>query len=324
MRLIAFFKIKLVGILLIQFCTGLVFADSLSVSSIQPNWSADDTYLFQRVKINNFYLEDSLVQQEQTVDLFHIKIEQTTTHHIIKFYNDPDNFQREKVEGLDTEKLLLYKLIEDIAYEMSSFPYRFQLNDSLITYEPTVINKSDYTTHLKVKIDAVFDRYKEVLNKSEEEMENLKLHAKNYMLEQEKEVQNKLIHNLKHLFSAYNYPCKLDSTIRQEIETKEIALFSEQPFQPIKATENISLKKDDSVLTLENERIYDKGDFLRKIKLVQPVFANVKPDQLTVIERKTMNFEVESNWLTRTTSEAIALFPGVKVVQVTTIQRIAP
>lgn len=301
--------------------TADLFADTLTYTPIQPNWQNNEQFTYQRVTIHNFYMDDSLVRTEQSTTIFHVKIEQSALLHTMQFFNDERNFERQKVENLSTEKLLLYKLIEDIAAKMHAFPYRFQLNDSLITHEPKIINQSDYKTHLKPIVDLVFSEYKEVLDKTEEETERLKEHATIYMLQEEEKVREQLKNDFQYLFSAYQIPCEKDTTIKLEIETKDIALFSEQPFQPIKATDEVTLKKEDNNWLLTKDRVYDKSDFLRKIKLVQPVFANVKPEQLTVIERKKATFETNTYWLLHVTNEAIALLPGVKVVQVTTIQR---
>lgn len=315
---------KLVVLLFFQLITVALIADTLEVKTLQPNWQENDHYVFQRIELNNYYVDDSLIRQEQTVKLFHIKVEQNTFSSTVQFYNDEANFERQKVQDLPVEKLLLLKLIEDISFEMSTFPYLLQLSDSLITHEPKVVNYTDYSTHLNVKIDVVFDRYKDVLNKSEEEIEALKKHAYSYMIQQEEKARNELITNFKLIFAPYSYSCKLDSTLQREVAVKDIALFQEQPFQTIKASEKTSLTLKENQYTLKKERFYDKQDFLDKIKLVQPVFANVQPDQLTLIERKKMLFEQTSHWLLETNTEAIALLPGVKVVQVTTVQRLVP
>lgn len=315
---------KLVVLLFFQLITGALLADTLEVKTLQPNWQENDHYAFQRVELNNYYVDDSLIRHDQTVKMFHIKVEQNTFSTTVQFYNDEANFERQKVQNLPVEKLLLLKLIEDISFEMFSFPYLLQLNDSLITHEPKVVNYSDYSTHLNVKIDVVFDRYKEVLNKSEEEIVALKKHAYTYMLQEEQKVREELLTNFKSIFAPHAYPCKMDTTLESESATKDIALFQEQPFQTIKAKETTSLTLKENQYTLKKERFYDKQDFLDKIKLVQPVFANIKPDQLTIIERQKMLFEQTSHWLLETNTEAIALLPGVKVVQVTTVQRLVP
>ena len=297
--------------------------DSVVFHTVQPKWEVGDAFSYQRVKINNFYFNDSLINEEQTVDLFHLKIEETVSHNIVQFYNDEANFKKNKApEGVDTEKLLLFKLIEDLSYQMFQFPYRIQLSDSVLTHEPVVINLSDYNTHLKAKTEATFDRYKEVLNKSEDELNALKKYAIEYMEQEEKRVREALLEDFKALFFGYSVSISTEATHKREFETKKIALFSEQPFQPIKATEEAAFDEVEKESNINIERYYDKADFLSKIKLVQPVFSNVKADDLTLIERTQITFEKPANWLTNQTSEAIALLPGVKVVQVTTIQRL--
>jgi hypothetical protein len=270
------------------------------------NWTVGTEKTVYQVDSTIVYNMDSLFMSTGIKSGYKIKVVslQDTVYEILFKQMVFDNDISLKSDLMQTESIerVFQELLAELQSKMQDFEYTFLVNKNTaqafeVKNEEQLMNLIEEVvvialTHLTKNLEDGMDETKEKLIQDKVE---------EYINEKMPEAIQTMLNSFNYIFQAYSFPFILDETYRADIEVYQIDQIQYSEHES-KAGLAVNSSIQGSVLNIDYEYEYDKESAYLDYIVARDMQDKISIDQFEIEERVISEFDIESSWMTKSTS----------------------
>jgi hypothetical protein len=149
--------------------------------------------------------------------------------------------------------------------------------------------------------------------KSEKEIRSMEIELSKRFTEMYPKIEQTILDKTTSIFSSYNVSFPLNSSMEREIMTRDLTASSKSDslFPAIMKIESVEVNNK---MVVKTSLDYDKKFLLTQLQKSYHKLANVKPEEVSIIEKEEIVFDLNSTWIHHHTSNLHFEIPGMKTI----------
>ncbi len=291
------------------------FSQEEELFQVSPHWKVGDAKKVHTEISTKVIYDDSLVSNIRTVYDFKVKVAAVGKSFSLNFQSS-DKLLSVISHSKDDPKSPAFKKINNLLVDAE-----IQIGESEFRIEVDKANgtaleiKNGLEIARKIKFNCLKELRewcaKESIAESEQRLIQVELSKR--FDEMYPKIERQILNKVSSVFSAYNVSFPMNTSITQNVMTHDLTAASKSDtlFPAVMKMETIEVN-DKMIVKTSLE--YDKAFLLQQLKKSYDKLEKVEPNDVSIIEKEEIIFDLNSTWLVQHTTNMHFQIPGMKTL----------
>lgn len=294
---------------------GSTFAQEEKLFQISPHWKVGDTRKVHTDVSTKVIYDGVLVSNQRSIYDVIIRVLSTDNQFLLSYssFDRLPSVLGNPEDGTESaSSLKIRSLLRDAEVEIAQSNLKIQVNKlSGVAIEIKngleVSKKVEHGSRKELRIWATNEK------KSEKEIRNLEIDLSKRFDEMYLKIELAILDKTSLIFSSYNVSFPLNSSLEREVMTRDLTASSKSDslFPAIMKIESVEVNEK---MIVKTSLEYDKTFLLEQLKKSYKKLENVKPSEVSIIEKEEIIFDLNTTWIHHHTTNLHFEIPGMKTI----------
>jgi hypothetical protein len=304
---------------LLLFITILFFGTSFSqeekLFQVSPHWKVGDKRKVHTDISTKVIYDGVLISNQRNIYDINLRVLSTDDQFLLNYssFDRLPSVLGNSEDGVGNKSSLkIRSLLRDAEVEICKSDLQVQVNKKNgaaleIKNGLEILKKVEHSTRKE---------FREWANREEipdAEIRNMEIDLGKRFIEMYPKIQQTILDKTTLIFSSYNIAFPMNSSSEKEVMTRDITASkkSDSLFPAIMKMESVEVNDK---MIVKTSLDYDKKFLLAQLKKSYHKLENVKPEEVSIIEKEEIMFDLNTTWIHHHTTNLHFEIPGMKTI----------